>query len=140
MRSWLMRAVWASVLGMGVAAGLARGADDPLRVVVPPGPDLFPAPHPGAGPAAVPPLTLPYYDPDSLEPPPGKWPRFRQWLRKPIGCWTHHNTPACGSLRSELTFAFGSCRAFYGEPCVKTPPPWPFPPNPAPGPGCNTCP
>src|SRR5262249_52950867 len=29
------------------------------------------------------------------------------------GCWAHHTLPTCGSLRSNLTFVFGSCRAFF---------------------------
>jgi hypothetical protein len=41
----------------------------------------------------------------------------------PLGCWTHHNMFGCGSLRSETTFIFGSCRAFFGQQCLKEPPP-----------------
>jgi hypothetical protein len=37
------------------------------------------------------------------------------------GCWSHHNEFTCGSLKSECTFLFGSCRSFFGEPCVKVP-------------------
>jgi hypothetical protein len=39
-----------------------------------------------------------------------------------LGCFTTHNTVGCGSLHSELTFFFGSCRAFFGEPCMAAPP------------------
>ena len=50
--------------------------------------------------------------------------RLQQTLNRcGLGCWTTHNVPGCGSLRSELTFVFGSCRAFFGEPCMSAPPP-----------------
>jgi hypothetical protein len=41
----------------------------------------------------------------------------------PLGCWKHHNMFGCSSCQSELTFIFGSCRAFFGEQCLKEPPP-----------------
>jgi hypothetical protein len=41
----------------------------------------------------------------------------------PLGCWTHHNMFGCGSCRSDATFIFGSCRAFFGQQCLKEPPP-----------------
>jgi hypothetical protein len=38
-------------------------------------------------------------------------------------CYTHHNSDfKCGSWRSETTFIFGSCRAFFGDPCFDGPP------------------
>jgi hypothetical protein len=40
----------------------------------------------------------------------------------PLGCWTHHNMFGCGSFKSEATFIFGSCRAFFGQECLKEPP------------------
>jgi hypothetical protein len=49
-----------------------------------------------------------------------QWLHSRSWY-----CWAHHNTLGCSSLCSELTFVFGSCREFYGEPCFKGPPPPP---------------
>ncbi len=44
-----------------------------------------------------------------------------------LGCYTTHNVPGCGSLHSELTFTFGSCRQFFGEPCFARPLPYPVP-------------
>jgi hypothetical protein len=35
-----------------------------------------------------------------------------------LACWASVNSTGCGSLKSECTFIFGSCRAFYGEPCL----------------------
>jgi hypothetical protein len=43
----------------------------------------------------------------------------------PICCWAHHNSVGCGNIWSEFVFVFGSCRSFYGEPCLPRPPPPP---------------
>lgn len=43
-----------------------------------------------------------------------------RWLRNK-GCWAHINSLGCGSLHSDLTFIFGSCRTFFGEPCLPGP-------------------
>jgi hypothetical protein len=45
-----------------------------------------------------------------------------------VGCWTHHNLFGCGSFRSETNFIFGSCRSFFGQACLKEPPPGEFAP------------
>jgi hypothetical protein len=48
--------------------------------------------------------------------------------RRPIlFCYGNFNDYSCGSLHSELLFLFGSCRQFYGERCLKEPPPYPIP-------------
>jgi hypothetical protein len=39
-----------------------------------------------------------------------------------IGCFATHNSVGCGSLKAECVYIFGSCRAFYGEPCLPPPP------------------
>jgi hypothetical protein len=39
-----------------------------------------------------------------------------------IGCFATHNSVGCGSLKAECVYMFGSCRAFYGEPCLPPPP------------------
>jgi hypothetical protein len=44
-----------------------------------------------------------------------------------ICCWSHHNCSSCGSLVSETRFVFGSCRAFFGEPCMRGPRDLPIP-------------
>ncbi|HVS37042.1 MAG TPA: hypothetical protein VMS17_15890 [Gemmataceae bacterium] len=46
-----------------------------------------------------------------------------------FGCWASHNGYSCGSLQSEGTFIFGSCRQFFGDPCLKGPPPPPWTPE-----------
>ena len=43
----------------------------------------------------------------------------------PAGCWASHNGFGCGNLRSDATFVFGSCRAYFGQACLKGPPPVP---------------
>ena len=54
--------------------------------------------------------------------------RFQRALNRcGLGCYTTHNVPGCGSLHSELTFIFGSCRQFFGEPCFARPLPYPAP-------------
>jgi hypothetical protein len=45
-----------------------------------------------------------------------------------FGCWASHFGFGCGSFRSDMRFIFGSCRSFYGEACMKGPPP-PYPPG-----------
>jgi hypothetical protein len=58
-----------------------------------------------------------------------------------LGCYATHDSAGCTSLHAELTFIFGSCRQFFGEPCFPGPLPPPYP-GAAPGPGgCpNGCP
>jgi hypothetical protein len=55
-------------------------------------------------------------------------------------CWASHNGYSCSSFQSENIFLFGSCRAFFGEPCLNGPPPPPWDPESGPPPpkaGCN---
>jgi hypothetical protein len=47
---------------------------------------------------------------------------------RPVGCWSSFNGYGCSSLHSELGFLFGSCRMFFGEPCLKGAPPSALPP------------
>jgi len=37
-------------------------------------------------------------------------------------CYSSSNTFTCGTCKSECRFIFGSCREFFGEPCLKGPP------------------
>ncbi len=64
---------------------------------------------------------------DPNQPARPKGPVQRALNRHGIACFTSHNIPGCGSLRSELTFMFGSCRVFFGEPCFGRPPGRPVP-------------
>jgi hypothetical protein len=62
-------------------------------------------------------------------------------LLRTHACWSHHNLPGCSTIRSEQTFVFGSCRDFFGGPCLKGPPPVLVPAGyqPPAGPSCPTC-
>jgi hypothetical protein len=104
------RAALAALLGCGVWAGLAR-AGGPYYPHVPPGATELP---PGAPPVDNSPSHHPVWD----------WVRYH----RPLGCWASFNGYGCSSLKSECAFVFGSCRTFYGEPCLKGPPPSPLPP------------
>ncbi len=42
------------------------------------------------------------------------------------GCYAHHNDLGCGSFATDCVFIFGSCRAFYGQPCNNRPGPTPW--------------
>jgi hypothetical protein len=103
------RAGLAAALGLGVWAGLARAGD----YKVPPAATEMP-------PAATIAACQANQDPHPI------W----NWLlhRQKLCCWASFNGYGCSSLHAELAFVFGSCRTFYGEPCLKQPPPSPLPP------------
>jgi hypothetical protein len=94
---WYLRAALATCVGLAVMAGLARAEGPPVVVMDETAP-------PAAAPA-----------PRRL---------FRDWLRRPVGCWSHHDALLCSSWESERCFIFGSCREFFGEPCLKSPRPF----------------
>jgi hypothetical protein len=81
-------------------------------------------------------------DSDEAAPPPepGRhWTVLGWWHNhRPLCCWASHNGFSCTSLHAECTFIFGSCRAFYSEPCLKGPPPSPLPPGAEQPPGAGT--
>ncbi len=83
-------------------------------------------PPTAVGPAQYVPPNYPHLDPEPGNPRPVR----NNLQRIGVGCWSHHNLPTCSSLRSELTFVFGSCRAFFSEPCLHGPPPVPLPGTP----------
>lgn len=104
----------ALALGWGLWAGLAH-ADNPAYPRTPPAATTLP---PGAPPVDSSPSKRPLLD----------------WWRhhRPLGCWASFNGYSCDSLQSTCDFIFGSCRTFYGEPCLKGAPPSPLPPGPVP--------
>ena len=132
MRSSLRRALLAAALGLGVTAGLARAEEKVLALPTPTvAPPTEMMPHEIAPEAAA-----------EAAPAQGQGcgtrhrvlallrPRtYIEALRsgQPLGCYAHHNDYSCGSLHSECTFLFGSCRQFYGERCLKSPPLSPVP-------------
>jgi hypothetical protein len=105
------RAVLASVLGLGVVAGLVR-AQTPVVPTAPAPVIIYQAP-PGNDPVLA---------PEGANNQSGRRP-LRDCLQKHgLACWSHHNSPGCGSLKAECKFIFGSCRDFFGEPCIQNPP------------------
>ena len=87
----------------------------------------LPAQEPTAPAPAAPPAVLPVTHAVPLEAEPGHGHHRDGLLHRAArahgyGCYATHNTVGCSSLRAELTFMFGSCRAFFGEPCVPPPP------------------
>jgi hypothetical protein len=125
---WYLRAALAAIIGMGVAASLSR-AEGPA-----PNPEPWAVIEYGAG----------GHPPSEAAPGPEaggfahKGP-VRDWFhdcmhRHGVGCWSHHNMYTCGSWKSECTFVFGSCREFFGEPCLPGPPQPPMPPGYGPPP------
>ena len=145
MRSRLRRALVAVALGLGVTAGLARADGQPPSPgpvieadgAVPPG--AFPADSavpPGAVPmdGAVPPGAVPT-DGVPCAPPKHKLLRCLRprnvvqavHNHPPVGCYSNFNDYSCTNLRTELLWVFGSCRQFFGERCLKGPPPSPVP-------------
>ena len=94
----------------------------PAAPVLPPGPPLWLAKFPAnavvpGSPYAPPPSG--YTPPSPIGIPEPKNPRLSDCG---LGCWSSHNRPTCSSLHSTATFIFGSCRSFFGEPCLQGPP------------------
>jgi hypothetical protein len=129
MSRWLSRALLAVVLGLGVLAGLIRAEQPaPLPMPNPTTPQVIPQIGPGN------PVVSP--SPDVLTPeiePAAPAPSRRHllprghlvrdwWHNHAWTCWAPPEYPGCSSLKSECNFIFGSCRSFYGEPCLREPP------------------
>jgi hypothetical protein len=120
-RSPFLRSLLAA-FGLGLGAGLAAAGEPigpPTRA------EPIPAPHPVMAGTPV------------LEHAPARhgligWIHsrpIRSWLNspEPHGCYSHFNDYSCSSLDSECKFLFGGCRVFFGERCLKGPPPSPLP-------------
>jgi hypothetical protein len=136
-RAWV---AVSALLGTGLGGAVAQEALPPpvrmpaAEVVVEPGAvspadgaGVAPAPGP-AGVLPPPPAPSAWVTPDHLDypyaPPLGPLPPApprRLYGLLPPRCWTTHNNPGCGSCWAELVYVFGSCRAWYGEPCFPGP-------------------
>jgi hypothetical protein len=45
--------------------------------------------------------------------------RLHDWFhRQGYGCGSHLDWYGCGGIRSQCHFVWGSCRTFFGEPCL----------------------
>jgi hypothetical protein len=147
------RTICVSLLLMPLLSGMVGTAKAAERIIV--GPITKPPVgtcEPGVVPVAAPDPA--HAEPRPVpQPGPGYWPRtppqarelppgyppvnnnhsptpVRDWWTngRPLCCWSTFNSYTCGSLSSHLHFIFGSCREFYGEPCLKGAPPSPLPP------------
>ena len=150
------RAVLSAALGLGVWAGLARAdglltpspapAQAPAAVVVNgiiytnSGVAAAPAPVPAPAPTVAPAPCASCAAAEALEQN-GQGHPVRDFLHdhKPHLCWTHFNNNSCGTAASEYAFIFGSCRTFFGEPCVSGPPGPAFPGEQPPRNICPNC-
>jgi hypothetical protein len=127
------------VLTLGLFAGRGPGGQPPF-VLPPSGPihgtvaepggenQPLPPPSPYAGPAVV--------DPAWFTPPEGPGQggcrngRCGAILHHfGIHCWSDHTLPICGNGHAQLVFIFGSCKGFFGEPCLGKKPLVPVPPG-----------
>jgi len=145
---WYVRAALAVLLGLGAAAGTTR-AQQPAPAAAP-GQEPWAVIEFGAGtpsaPCAAPSAEAsgaagttrrPVFDWLHSRPRPIVDAVHDCMHAKGVGCWSHHNSYTCGSWKSECTFVFGSCREFFGEPCLPGPPAPPAVPGGGPfqGPG-----
>jgi hypothetical protein len=132
-----MRQNW--FLACLVVSATIPGPDQLQAAQQPAAPTTPPAVSPAVPPAPTTPLVINPPVPPSPPPPVAVAPTAinpaQPVLPAPsnhhlLGCWARHRRthcclPAevgCSSLASEMGFLFGSCRAFFGEPCLKGPP------------------
>jgi hypothetical protein len=115
MKSWsFRRAMLALVIGLGIVAGLVRGQDVRPNVLA-----NGPVPPSTSAPAVVmQDATANSYS--HMQP---SHPRIAEYLRRQgLNCFATLGSLGCGSCKSECQFIFGSCRTFFGEPCIPQPP------------------
>jgi hypothetical protein len=136
MKRWRLQLAMA---WLGLATGLAAAENPPLGVpgqIIYPHVQILPPPRTPAtivGPTIYMPPNYPRLPVDPSDP----RPLGVLLQRFGVGCWSHINIVGTGSLRSELTFAFGHSRAYFSEPCMHGPQAVPVgqpipPPNVAP--------
>jgi hypothetical protein len=123
MRTWLIQGRMAALLGLGIIAGSLRAQEREQL----PNPYALPenqqvSPWGGLTHNVAPPAPWPQWMP--VEPPP----KDHLWngpvcrCLRSLSCWSHPDCYCCGSLKSECSFIFGSCREFFNEPCLNAPP------------------
>ena len=119
--AWTLGAGWAAaqeILLPPVVTQPRAEAPDLVMPTVPPitpiAQPVAPSLQPGAGIMVG--QALPMEDGDAA-------PQRRRWLaslknRHGYGCGVDANYIGCTTCRDELRFIFGSCRTFFGEPCL----------------------
>jgi hypothetical protein len=115
MNRWLCQLRLAIGAGFCFAAGSAAWAQAPASAPTPPLPLVAPGPGVPAPAVVVTEQPLAVASPDRPRP----FQHVHDALhRYGLGCFATIDTVGCTSLGSELTFIFGSCRAFFQEPCA----------------------
>ena len=129
-RAWMALAL---VLGLGLLARPALAQYPPATAPGEPPPfhQAPPPPSPYAGPAVVDPEWFAGGAGPGAGPGPGCGGRSCGNLLRRFGihCWSDPTLPICTNGRSQLVFIFGSCKAFFGEPCLAQKPLVPVPPG-----------
>jgi hypothetical protein len=59
---------------------------------------------------------------DLRQPPPAPRPYQRLLNSHGMSCASNFDQAGCGNFWSEFRFVFGSCRTFFGQPCIPNPP------------------
>lgn len=110
-RHLISRAALVAVLGLVAWANSARAGGTDLYPRTPSGATELPPGYPAvdSSPSATP---------------------IRDHFTKgrPLCCWGSFNGYGCQSWRSQAAFTFGSCRTWFGQPCLKGAPPSALPP------------
>jgi hypothetical protein len=130
-RRWYFRAALAALVGLSLAVGLTRAdgpaySSEPLAVIEQGGGGF------GGGGGGTPPAQK--LNPAFVHKGPVRDYVHECMHHLGVGCWSHHNMYTCSSFHSEFIFVFGSCRQFFGEPCLPGPPEPPMPPGYGPPP------
>jgi hypothetical protein len=146
MKQWQ---IWPAVLIVAVGTFAKGSAQDVRAVPVPQADSVVVTPQPGGvvvnpqmdATALNPPLatyrgtdfppymTGPYGVPYIPIPPEAPPARAGHWWQKPCGCFAAFNNVGCGNCRTHAIFIWGSCRQFFGQPCIKQVPAVPLPPG-----------
>jgi hypothetical protein len=143
MRWWIGAVGLPVFLIAAICVEPARAGDVPplLGVDGYPVPAVEPAPMPGpfVPPTIIDPKTSIYVPVNPADPPPRLGRRLLNHFN--FKCRTSFLEPTCQSCWQDLRFIFGSCKVFFGEPCMDRRPPVLLPdgvelPD---GKGCRNC-
>ena len=100
---------------LGLLALLVSCLQVPRLYAQPPVPNQSPYNLNGATPLVDTPIMEPL-------PPPTPRPYQRVLNSHGMSCASNFNQVGCGNFWSEFRFVFGSCRTFFGQPCIPNPP------------------
>jgi hypothetical protein len=121
MRKTLFQAVLAGLVVLGVGAGLAQAQQPNMPSQV------LPAGHKAVKAAKAADCSGNCGEQDD-EQRNGLLKRLKRRINNcPGNCWADGQAYHCDSLKATCRFIFGSCRSFFGEPCLQGPPTGPLP-------------